>query len=200
MTNLTLATNQPTLPGITLTPLGATITGPVDANAICHYLDCANQWITSWHWIIGDLYVALEDELVDGEMRGPRRARKLIEPLDLPEVTVFRCAKVARAVPLERRRFELSWSHHVAVADLPAQAQSAWLGRAVDARWTVAELAVAIDDELHLSDAELELELPAPVPMPPRSRVRMLLEGRPPGVWLRWQPSTGQLELDEDTA
>jgi hypothetical protein len=49
-------------------------------------------------------------------------------------------ARVSRRFPLDRRRVELSWSHHLVVAALdPAEADE-WLDRAEAERWNVAEL------------------------------------------------------------
>jgi hypothetical protein len=54
---------------------------------------------------------------------------------------------VARSVPRERRRRELSWSHHRAIARLPPGEQVDWLQRAVDERLTVSDLSIALGDE-----------------------------------------------------
>lgn len=70
--------------------------------------------------------------------------------------TLANVQTVAEAVPPERRRADLSWSHHREVAALDPEAQTAWLNSAAEAGWSKDQLvqamratkaeAVAVDD------------------------------------------------------
>lgn len=86
----------------------------------------------SQFWV-GDLFVRAEelfgDQIYD-ELEGDDWS---IERIDM-------WVGVARKVPAERRRKELSWSHHAAVAKLPVVWQKKMLQDAVDGRWTSVEL------------------------------------------------------------
>jgi hypothetical protein len=58
-------------------------------------------------------------------------------------------ASVARAFPVSRRRAQLSWSHHAAVAALDPEDQDLWLDRAVEDRLSVADLRLEIRSRGH---------------------------------------------------
>ncbi|HET8814404.1 MAG TPA: hypothetical protein VFM51_05545 [Solirubrobacterales bacterium] len=49
-------------------------------------------------------------------------------------------ASIATAFETSRRRDDLTWSHHVAVAALPEAEQEAWLDRAASEGFSVADL------------------------------------------------------------
>lgn len=62
--------------------------------------------------------------------------------------TILNCARIARRVPEHRRREELSFGHHDAVAGLDDEdAQDRWLTWAIEHEATVAELRDAIRQE-----------------------------------------------------
>jgi hypothetical protein len=54
--------------------------------------------------------------------------------------TLANIASVVSAFELSRRRDNLSWSHHAAVAALPLEKQEFWLDRAVAEGFSVADL------------------------------------------------------------
>jgi hypothetical protein len=53
-------------------------------------------------------------------------------------------ASLASTFPLSRRRDNLTWSHHAAVAALPVEDQDRWLDRAEEERLSVADLRVEL--------------------------------------------------------
>jgi hypothetical protein len=53
-------------------------------------------------------------------------------------------ASVAQAFESSRRRDDLTWSHHAAVAGLPLKAQEHWLEQAAAKRLSVADLRIEI--------------------------------------------------------
>jgi hypothetical protein len=54
--------------------------------------------------------------------------------------TLANMASIAATFETSRRRDNLTWSHHVAVASLPEPEQETWLDRAVEAGFSVADL------------------------------------------------------------
>lgn len=58
--------------------------------------------------------------------------------------TLANMASVAAAFDLSRRRDDLTWSHHVAVAGLPEASQEVWLDRASAEHLSVADLRIEL--------------------------------------------------------
>ncbi len=66
-------------------------------------------------------------------------------------------ASIARAFEASRRRDDLTWSHHAAVAGLEAGEQDSWLNRAAGERMSVADLRIELRAAQRLREAgELE--------------------------------------------
>lgn len=90
---------------------------------------------TATKWWIGDW-------LLTGEQLFGEQAYQAIEALtpNISEDTRMRYINVAQRVPPERRRPELSWSHHKAIAALPPGEQEDYLERASSEHWSAKEL------------------------------------------------------------
>ncbi len=75
---------------------------------------------------------AIGDAILQGEHLFGERSYQAFESFQLSEEAMKEYVRVAQRVPRARRRKGLSWSHHRAVAALPAPEQKEWLKRAVD--------------------------------------------------------------------
>lgn len=72
----------------------------------------------------------LGDALIYGEARFGEKYAQAIDLTGLEYQTIANIASVSRLVAPEHRRESLSWSHHQAVANLPAGEQDKWLQEA----------------------------------------------------------------------
>lgn len=137
------------LPGMDITPMGATLTGVIDQVATVDYLTRLRSVGATWRWLVGDLVLALADAT------DLATAWREIAGLDIDDrPSLLRSIAVAKAVPLTERRAELSWSHHAEVAGIDdADERAEWLGAAVVNGWTVRQLHDALaepsDDDEH---------------------------------------------------
>jgi hypothetical protein len=139
---------QPTLPGIDITTTGARTSLATPEQLLAGLTYCRTVG-AAWRWVVGDLVLAL----VDGDPTRLPEAWVMIEGLDIDNrPSLGRSVALALRIEPERRREELSWSHHEAVAFMEADDQDRWLARAVDQRLTVASLTEAIAAELHPDD------------------------------------------------
>ena len=84
-------------------------------------------------WVAGDL-------IVKGEEIFGHEVYQLVEALDISADSRAQYARVASAIPFERRRGELTWSHHRAVAALEEDEQDKWLELAVENGWNRGEM------------------------------------------------------------
>jgi N6-adenosine-specific RNA methylase IME4 len=89
------------------------------------------QWVLGAWWIYG-----CKREYGDG--------RALAEQVGIDYGTIFNYASVVRAFEISRRRENLSFGHHQAVAALPASQQDQWLKRAERDDLSVARLRQAL--------------------------------------------------------
>lgn len=104
-------------------------------------------------WLIGGWVAYGEDNF--GE-----RAAQAVDATGWDLDTVKQCAWVHRSVPVNRREASLSFSHHRAVAALPAAGQRAMLRAAKDRSMTVAQLQRAVRAQKTAApDVELTLWL-----------------------------------------
>ncbi len=87
----------------------------------------------AWQWWIGDW-------ILHGAEHYAETYAAAIDTTGLEVQTLSNIASVSRRIPASRRREELSWSHHEAVACLPAAEQDEWLARAIAEGMTVARL------------------------------------------------------------
>jgi hypothetical protein len=82
----------------------------------------------------------LGDWLVFGQNRFPDRYEQAIAESSLDYQTLRNYAWVARKIPPELRRAELSFQHHAEVAALPEDERARWLDRAKEGGWSRSEL------------------------------------------------------------
>lgn len=75
-----------------------------------------------------------------GEAHFSERFSQGVEETGLAPQTILNILSVARAFPPSRRRERLSWSHHEALAALPAAEQDRWLDEAEQSALSVTAL------------------------------------------------------------
>lgn len=91
---------------------------------------------------------AIGDWLVHGENYFSDKFSQYAEALGISEVSKLQYIRIALRIAPERRRRELSWSHHRAVAPLEPEDQVRLLQMAIDRGWSKGELEDAIRTEL----------------------------------------------------
>jgi hypothetical protein len=104
--------------------------------AICFAFAEARE---SLNFVAGDMILAAETMFGD-------EGYQAIESMGLSVGTRQQCVRVSERIPMERRRKELSWSHHRAVVAFEPKEQDEWLERAVAGAWAKHELETAIRD------------------------------------------------------
>lgn len=105
-------------------------------------------------WWVGDCLIA-------GEERFPDRYSQMCEATALKGQTLYNAAWVCRRFKPERRRPELSFSHHRSLAGIESdKQQDMWLDRCIAEGWSVAQL------EAHRNGNAL-VDPPAVPPPPP---------------------------------
>jgi hypothetical protein len=72
---------------------------------------------------------AIGDAILLGEQLYGDECHQAIEAMNLSEDARQEYVRVAQRVPRSRRRKDLSWSHHRAIAALPPAEQKEWLKR-----------------------------------------------------------------------
>lgn len=173
---------QLSLPGFTVGPLGATVTGPIPLESIAGSLRGFRVIEGAWSWIVGDFALGVEAE------HGMAVASTKFAESGLNQAHVTRCIGVAEAVPPARRRPALTWTHHEVVSRLDAADQDLWLDRAEAERWSWQELRSMLTES---SQARLpgvgwrprEPKVPA---------VRAILdELGDDEAWIEYQPASG---------
>ncbi len=75
-----------------------------------------------------------------GERNYGEKYSQAIDVTGMEYQTLCNTASVAKRIPPERRRENLSWTHHAEVASLPPEQQVEWLDRADEEGMTVARL------------------------------------------------------------
>lgn len=89
--------------------------------------EAAGGWLRTSHqhlqWWIGEW-------VTYGEGAYGERVSQAVDVTEWKDTTVLQYARVARQVPPENRRSDLSFSHHREVADLPPDEQATWLAKA----------------------------------------------------------------------
>lgn len=130
-------------------PLGASGRPPKGAPIAwrpSHELDI-HEWATagrrigavsrSIQWLLGD-WIAY------GNLKFGERYARAAQITGYDTQSLMNMVYVASRFPFSRRRENLSWSHHEAVAALDEKEQTHWLDRAQADRWSVADLRVML--------------------------------------------------------
>lgn len=130
---------------------------PIDARPLDGFVDVAmteTHWAPQgdmpweqWHSAVMELarmnragQFWLGDAILYGEARFGDMYAQAIELTGLDYATVANAIRTARAIPPDRRRESLTYSHHLIVAALPAPEQDEWLQKAEEDGLTVQRL------------------------------------------------------------
>lgn len=109
-----------------------------------------DEWCTYGHRLArheAEFTFAVGDWLLYGAEHFPDRYMLAAATTGLAQQTLANATSVAKRVPPERRRADLSWSQHAEVAHLPAHDQTRLLNIAADERLNVRELRAVIQQE-----------------------------------------------------
>ena len=87
---------------------------------------------------------AIGDAILLGEKLYGEKAYQAFESLNISEKGMWEYMRVSLRVPRSRRRKDLSWSHHRAVASLEPAEQKEWLKAASDQRMSHHQLRQAL--------------------------------------------------------
>jgi len=107
------------------------------------------DWGNAWDMLTGEykrlerkatwIQFAIGDLLVLGENKFGEQILDFMDAFDYSAHSIQNIKSVARSIPPSRRRENLSWSHHAAVAALPEGKQNAVLTEAETGRLSVME-------------------------------------------------------------
>tara|TARA_R110000803_G_scaffold29488_1_gene67168 strand:+ start:103 stop:690 length:588 start_codon:yes stop_codon:yes gene_type:complete len=129
-----------------LTLTDCTVTGgfrlPTETATLAEWESVGTQILAAhkmWRWYIGDWM--LEGELYFGD-----DCWQAIDGEAFDLVYIQTAMRVARAIPPERRKLELRFSHHQAVASLDADLQDRFLDAAVRESLSVPELRASVKE------------------------------------------------------
>lgn len=116
-------------------------------------------------WMLGKMHEAVRFAIGDainyGEELYGEKAYQALELLNLSEAGRLEYVRVSSRVPRSRRRRDLSWSHHRAVAALDPAGQKEWLKKASEEQLSHHQLR----DALRIGAGQL---MPADSTSPPR--------------------------------
>lgn len=172
-----------------ITPVGIQFTDNMSIDEWTAIGERLEQHDRNLRWAIGDW-------LVFGSERFGARAAVIADSLSLSTGSVANAASVCRRVPFERRRPELSFSHHEEVAHLDETGQARMLDLAVKEGLSKSVLRSLVHEEEHERKAarparstnrETTTEEPAADDTPPAGRVQgpvtltLVLAGEQPG-------------------
>lgn len=132
------------LGGVTFTGTGAVVRGKLTYDDWEQALAFARKAESCAMWWVGDL-------LNYGETNYGDTYTQAMEASGLEYQTVANAKYVAGQVEFSRRRENLSFSHHDAVASLPPKEQNRWLAKAERENWTRTELRARLRQEKRLS-------------------------------------------------
>lgn len=105
--------------------------------------------------LLGSIHEAVRFAIGDYLRKGTEMfgddAYQLSEALRISHESKLQYVRVSEAIEPERRRAELTWSHHRLVAALSVEAQDDWLSRAVEHDWSNADLYAHINSDRELA-------------------------------------------------
>ena len=135
------------LPGIKLNAVAIQLPRGLDYNGWSETLCKVGQINNATRFWAGDMLVA--GEMMFGEMYAQGASDS-----GFSEDGLSRLRHVSTRIDPERRRKELSWTHHQVVAKFPPDEQDQWLKLAVEKNLTVIELKEAMRKKGHKAAAE----------------------------------------------
>lgn len=128
-------------------------------------------------WWIGDWLNYGENHIANYE--------QAVHLTGLAEDTLAQWAWVARQVPPERRREDVKWTMHRAVAPLTAREQTRWLAKAAKKQWTASDLKRALKPPPDPADeAAITRVIPATLEEVARAIVRDMKDADDPSYML----------------
>jgi hypothetical protein len=154
-------------------PLGLDLPADLDLDTWTGFIRRIAVVTSATRWWIGDL-------LVQGNFPDGQKYAIAEHELGLERSTLANYCYVARNVERERRRPELPFAHHTVVAPLEPAQQRHWLARAVEERWTSAQL------RAELGAVGLQAPVPGhrlPAPRPPAPEPEQLVQSRLTMTW-----------------
>lgn len=135
-----------------LTPVGLRLTQEMSYERYEALLFLLGTYHTAYQWAVGDA-------LVYGEQVFGEESFQASEALRMSPDTRNRYRRVAERIPRDRRRAELSWSHHFVVSHLQPGDQIDWLDRAVRNNYSKNDLEelIKMPKEIVISKGEEEV-------------------------------------------
>lgn len=134
----------------TLKMTGLEIDGEITSDEWLEFASWISTLQDSIQWILGDLvnyaYMRLDDWMPDGEY-SEGKYKLFLEQTDYSYSSLRKFASIAGRIAPERRFSELSYSHHVEVADLSEKEQEHYLSQAIEKSWSVRQLRIEVQGE-----------------------------------------------------
>lgn len=118
---------------ITVSTTGITFTGSLDYDEWSRLMGTMQRLYTSFQFGLGDV-------LNYGEKHHGEKYSQALDSTNAAYQSLANYSWVANAIPIENRVEGLSWTHHRAVASLPADQQQRVLNEALAKKMTVSEL------------------------------------------------------------
>lgn len=154
-------TDLATIPGLTVTPTGLLFDDDIDLD-LDAWADYGTQLAgaaTGLMWAVGDWILYGEGHYQANEVNAIAAA------VGIATKTVINATSICKRVESERRRPELSFSHHEAVAAKAPIEQTAWLQFAIDEGLSVRELRERIANEKPPRDDDPDVGKPQRTPV-----------------------------------
>lgn len=164
-----------TIPGVEVTAVGLTGLDRLDADRFATLVAHLDATSTSINWWIGD---AATEQLIRARS-GDRSLAAVPVPAD--QLHTARCVRVALTFPPDRRRSELTWSHHLETMALGEADQDRLLEAAVVNGLSVQALRAVIRQEAEDRNPTLDPDLPIRPPRIPASAIRKAWAKHPHG-------------------
>ena len=121
---------------------------PIDPDPRKHWLNRGRdiaQRLSNSRWELGDWW---------REGDGSLDAVAVGDQIGVAHTTIYVCAWIARTFPPQRRRHQISHTHHTEVAGLPTAVADSLLDQAIRERWSVSRIREAV----RLARRDLQIE------------------------------------------